>query len=1115
MSTQWTEKQEEAINYHDGSAIVSAAAGSGKTAVLVERVIRLLTDEKKGVDADKLVVATFTEKAAGELQTRLQKAISEAIAQNPDNAYLRSQRTKLEDASISTISSFCMKLIRENSAFLGLAPDFSVIDTAEGRLVYQKALDYVMEKFYEGADKKKKALLYDWYGGENDKGLCQAVTAVYELMRKLPDPEASVKKWQDMYDNPAKYKKDLFALYAEICIKPVAEEMAELLPQEDDVWTDERKPCLEPWRQLIGNLLGASGVKKKFFAVKSPSVKNALAVQLVSPKKATKNYDNTIEKAANKALLKIWEKLVPVLTATLNYTQNMKECAPVFRELTALAVQVGEEYSARKRAKNKIDFSDAEYFALKLLSDEDAAKEIRKSAQVIIVDEFQDSNDIQYEIFRRLSDNCKNLFFVGDIKQSIYRFRGANPGVFARIMKDDNFHPIHLNCNFRSSATIIDSVNSLFEKTMTEKVGEVEYDDDARLVLGAKQYKPNPGDKTELIRIKGGNMPDAREKEAGYIAYRIRKMVESGYEVTEKDGTKRPCGYGDFAVLMGRYSKTVHIYKKELTKAGIPIDAKDDGTYTDNYEIKQMLALLRIIDNPYYNCELMSLLTLPPYCMSPDEMAQVKLLCTSSSLYTGLRRFAEENPTAERFCAELDRFREFAAEHSVEQLIRFIYDESELVSAIQASYDGDKRDSNLKLLISHARRFSENGIRGLYDFLRYMDMVSSGGISLEQASSAEYADGAVKLMTIHSSKGLEYPIVFVSNLSSSVKNPEHGKINTDIEYGVGMRVIRRSQHILLDSFMFNLITRIGEMQKMSEEMRLLYVAATRAKEKLIFTAPVAGGQKHKVHLKWVEESIGVAKGIIEVTDNPEYEEKGEKTEEKSDKALVIRPYTDYKYSKYTTIPAKVTATQIGVKSVDDFSDTVTGADRFLKMPTFTKGESKRKLSGKKKGDAYHKAMELIDFKGGISQLDKLHDRSKLTDEEYDCIDKEEVISFLESDLCARINRSSEMHKEFPIFFEYCPEDIPEDEEKQFVQGIADLYFVEDGKIVLVDYKTNAKIKSATNTKTDEEATTEKLIEEYKGQLEIYAQALEKMTCMPVKECYLWAFTIKKAIKVEI
>jgi len=1105
MSADWTPKQLEAIEHSDGAAIVSAAAGSGKTAVLVERVIRLITDEEKHIDADKLVVATFTEKAAGELQARLQKALGEALAANPSDSYIRSQRVKLEDASISTISSFCMKLIRENSSFLGLSPDFSVIDEAEGQLLYDRSLDMVMEQFYEDGDEAEKTLLYDWYGREDDSELCGAVTELHGFMRKLPDPEGSMKKWQEMYDNPAAHKERLFALYADICIKPFAEEMAELLPQNTSYWDEISEPCYNSWKYIIANLMKISGISDPFYSGGSTSVADTLSMEPEAPKKAPDGYDDAILKETHKLLTGVWKKLVPYLTAMEKYEENMAECAPVLKALTELAVKVDEEYSAAKRSKNKIDFSDAEYFALKLLSDEKIAGELRKNAAVIIVDEFQDSNDMQYEIFRRLSDNGRNLFFVGDIKQSIYRFRGANPGVFAKIMEDKSFKAIHLNRNFRSCETVIDSVNGIFEKTMTKALGEVDYNDDAKLVTGALQYNPDESNRTELIRVHGAVKPEAREKEGAYIADRIRNMVESGFTVTDKDGTTRPCGYGDFAVLMGKYRSNIHLYKKAFAKAGVPIDASEDGAYTDYYEVKLILSLLRVIDNPYYNLELMALLTLPPYNMTPDEIAEAKLCSDGKALYAGVRRYAEKNEKAKRFCEELTSLREFAAEHSVEQLIRYIYDESDVVTAILATVDGDKRDSNLKLLISYARRFSENGIRGLYDFLQYMESVSRGDIKVAQAKSAENADASVKVMTIHGSKGLEFPIVFVANLSADHRSRSLGKINTDIDLGIGMRVVRHSQHIIIDSFMFNLIERMGTMQELSEEMRLLYVAATRAKEKLIFTSPLSSRDKyHKVHLKWVEESRAVAKGMIDVRDIYTYRpEKHGKSDDEKDKAAVLAPFGSYVHKEATLIPSKVTATQVGVKSVDDFAETVSGVDRFLKSPTFIKGENKRKLSGKKKGDAYHKAMELLDFSGNITQLDDLYHRGKLTDKEYECIDREEVEAFLESELCGRIVRSGSAHKEFPIFCEYTPENLSDDEEKPFVQGIADLYFVEDGEIVLVDYKTNA------NTDPDV------LRAEYEGQLRIYADALERMTCMKVKECYLWAFTARTAIKVEI
>ncbi len=1093
---KWTKEQLEAINFHGGSAIVSAAAGSGKTAVLVERVIRILKDKDRPVKADELVIATFTEKAAGELKTRLNNALLTAMKENPHDEYLKEQLIRLEDARISTISSLCMNLLRSNSAAVGLSPDFSVLDGGEGELMFVKSLETVMEDFYENAPEEDRQLLYDWYGGENDDEIFRNIRYVWDFLRKLPDPEKSLGKWLRIYENPADYADDYTLLQLKNTVPTVVREIKSVLA-DADVETEQCREFYEKWYNL------AVSVK---LAADEGDVKKAVDTanaEFPKPPRKTAEFDSSYVQKISKKLKEIWGKLTSELDYAPRFAADAEKSAPLFRLVTDLALKTDEEFSKRKRIKNKVDFADAEIFTLKLLRNENAAAEIRRGISVIIVDEFQDSNDMQYEIFCALSRNKQNLYFVGDIKQSIYRFRGANPLVFSRILEDDDFTNIYLNRNFRSSSAVIDSVNAIFETSMTKEVGEVDYDDNAKLVLGA-EYDVDESDKTELIRIFGDKMTDARESEAAYIADRIRSMVESGFKVTGKGG-KRPCRYGDFAVLMGRYRTSAFIYKKAFMKAGIPFEAKDDGAFTDLFEINLMLSLLRIIDNPYHNKEMAAVLVLPPYCFTADELSEAKL-CGGKPhkhLWSGMVKYAVENEKAAHFVEEFRELREYAEEHSVEQLIRKIYDESDVVTAILAMPDGDKRDANLKLLLNYARRFSENGIRSLYDFLQYMENVSRSDVKLTAANSAEFSGNSVKIMTIHGSKGLEFPICIVANLASDFKPKSPGKIIADIDYGIGMQVVYNSKKLITNTLTHSLIKRITANQELSESMRLLYVAATRAKEKLIFTAPVSSDKGYKNHLKWVLESGAIGKGLISFKDIFGYEAKEYDTDEgEAQEKVIIKPFTEYKYSRCSKIPAKVTATQVGVKGVDDFAGVVKGVDRFLRMPSFVKGDRPKKLSGKKKGDAYHKAMELLSFTGDVSQLDALHEKGKLNRAERASISDKEIEKFLGSDLCRRINESDEIHKEFPIFCEYNGEELPDDEEKQFVQGIADLFFIEDGEIVLVDYKTNTGV------------TEEALIEEYRGQLKIYGEALVKMTGRKLKECYLWAFTLGKAIKVD-
>ncbi len=1093
----WTKEQEQAISFRGGSAIVSAAAGSGKTAVLVERVIRILKDEENPVNADELVVATFTEKAAGELKVRLNKALSKAMEENPESEYLKAQLLRLEDASISTISAFCIRLIRNNSAAAGLSPDFSILDEAEGKLIFGKALETVVEEFYETAPEADKKLIYDWYGSENDYELCKNITYLCEFFEKLPDADKSIEGWLNVYENPEAYRTEYTELHCDKFIAPLFTELTDIL-SEAFAADEKALAYFGKWNELIEKL------NDTLKSSDSTAVNELIFAEIPAVPRKTKDYDNTYLKDIGTDLKKIWGKLITELNYVLNFTKNLTDSAPVFKVLVSLSKKTDEEFSKRKRLKNKLDFADAEAFALKLLRNEKIASELRKNVSVIIVDEFQDSNDMQYEIFRALSRNGENLFFVGDIKQSIYRFRGANPRVFARIMDDPQFTNIYLNRNFRSSSAVIDSVNALFEKTMTKELGEVDYDENARLVLGA-EYETDEDNNTELIRLFGSDMEEARINEAAYIADRIRDMVEGGFLVTEK-GERRPCRYGDFAVLMGKYRTNAHIYKKAFAKAGVPFEAKEDGAFTDFFEVKLLLSLLRIIDNPYYNRDMAAVLSLPPYSLTPDELSSAKLCGGKKhkNLYSGMVQYAKENEKAALFMDDFRVLRDFAAEHSVEQLIRKIYDESDIVTAILAMPDGDKRDANLKLLISYAKKFSENGIKSLYDFLGFMETVSRSDIRLAQAQSAAASDNSVKIMTIHGSKGLEFPVCIVANLSSSYRPKSTGKIIADIDSGIGMQVVDHKRRLIINTFLYNYIKKLGTNQELSEEMRLLYVAATRAKEKLIFTAPVKSTEGYDSHLKWVLESRAVQQGFISVENIFDYRPKNyEKDKEQADEAVIIKPFSRYKYLEYSAIPAKVTATQVGVKSVDDFSAQVSGVDRFLKMPTFVKGDEPKKLSGKKKGDAYHKAMELMDFTGAVTQLDLLYEKGKLTKAERSCINDKEIEKFLKSDLCRRINESVEVHKEFPIFCEYCPENFPEDEEKPFVQGIADLFFIEDGEIVLVDYKTNSGV------------TAEALREEYEGQLKIYSEALQKMTGRRVKECCLWAFTLGEEIEITV
>ena len=1135
---EWTHEQRTAINHSGSSAIVSAAAGSGKTAVLVERVKRILMDEENKISADEIVLVTYTKKAAAELKLRLDKALAEAEAQSGGNEYLRQQRIKLEDANISTISAFCMRLLREYCSCIDLSPDFGVLDEADSEVMKEKVISDVLEEFYKNGDKEKIKLLYDWYGGESDVALEKSIRYIYDFMRKLPDAKKAMGEWLDVYQNPDKY----YSLIKQNVLKnrliPLYNEMAAIAPavQADD--TDALKEFIkdvEDYKTMAKQCTTGDEiamlciVSRKIPAINLTSVKKERREEISEARDALKALCLKFKKAAN---------------AIAYLKDHYNAAAPVFEELLDLAEKVDEEYSARKRLKNKIDFADGELLVIKLLKDESVAETIRSGISAIIVDEFQDSNDVQYDIFCKLSKNKTNLFFVGDIKQSIYRFRGANPRVFNRVIeeaKKENsvFKHITLNRNFRSSDKVISAVNAIFEGTMTKQVGEVDYDDSHKLVQGT-DYKTGPEDIAELVCFSGGNVGDLRKKEADYIAQRIKQMVNSGYQVTE-NGQKRPCRYGDFAVLMGKYRFNAFIYKKAFDAHRVPYIAKEDGAFTDYYEIKLLLSFLKIIDNPYKNVDMATVLMLPPYNFTAEELCEIRLAGKGENerpnkfLYTGLIDYAKSNPKAKKFLDDLKALRDYSTEHSPEQVVRKIYDESETMSVILAMFDGEKRESNVKRFISYAKKYSENGLKGLSDFISYMDNLTQSDVNVAQAENAAMSENAVQIMTIHSSKGLEFPICFISNLTSvtdksvvnSLTNKKKlklryaGEIVADIDAGVGFQVVDRKNNLILNTYPFEEISECILAQEESEEMRLLYVALTRAKEKLIITSPVKSEKTMGGHLKWIYESKAGANArdgeikeedrILKIIHNPVIAIPDENASNEQESAsLNIRLSPKYRYAKVNEHRAKATATQLGVKSADYYSETSDHIDRFIKLPSFLAGSEEKALSGKKKGDAYHKVMELIDFSGDASQVDELYEKGLITKAERECINIAQIEKFLDSELCKQINSADRVEKEFPIFFRYTPEDfpkdVPEDEERPFVQGIADLFYIKNNKITLVDYKTN-KIKKV-----------EDFIEEYRGQLKIYKQALEEIFGMEVEACYLYAFNLDKtgrAVKVEI
>ncbi len=1109
----WSKEQKTAINFRDGSAIVSAAAGSGKTAVLVERVKQIICDEKNPVPADELAIMTFTNKAADELRQRLMNEVADL----GDTPYIREQIIRLESADISTISSFCLNIVREFATTAGLTPSFSVLDTSEVQAMRVTALERTMERLHAEFSDREILLLHKYFAETDDSGIENAVTGLYDFTRNLPDIKGFLKRHESTTSRrPAKKAAKYLRELAEDCVIKVKV-------------------------AAMGMVDSAESEKMSDYCMQFADLAHRLVdIDIFDPDNITELYDITsfkpdgkmpTEKGEYSGGVKLMrelfteslEKLGLLLPLIRNAEDDLQRTAPAAAALIKLMRVFESEYSGLKRAADGVDFSDLEQLTLTLTEDESIRKKLRSRFRYIIVDEFQDSNDVQYEIFHRISDNGENLFFVGDIKQSIYRFRGANPDVFTYCMAGRSYKNIYMSKNFRSNRHVIKAVNGIFESVMTADCGGARYSASARLYEAAREiYRESDADKgntAELILLDNVSEQD-------YIAARIAEMLNEGFLVTDKrTGERRPCRVDDFAIIMRSDTSRAHIYREALARYGIPARAKGDAEYTNLAEINLVISLLTVIDNPYNDIAAATVLMSPLYMASAEDMAQIRL-ASRKSLYSGVIASAEKVPAAKRFLADYRRYRKLMTDSSVTELVRTIYDDGALIAAVSLRYKGEQCVANIRKLFGYTEKFSQNGGGTLSDFLAFFEKTKKNSLQLTPGVTDTGLKN-VTIMSIHASKGLEYPICFVAEAHRHFNFTDSwGRVLFDMDLGIGIVDIDEEKAAIIETALHKAISEKISAATVSEEMRLLYVALTRAREKLIITAETKENKNGTVKipknsfLEWIDSSAAVGKKVLtaervrSLAGLPLPEADSESEEEAcADPETVERIKSalggEYAYSALCSIPAKFTATELGVEHKENIlAETTEKVSVFPRKPSFLLPE--KNLTGKKKGDAYHKVMELLDFsdKNAKKQLERLHAAGTLTDAEYACIKAAEIQKFLDSDLCGRAVRAEKMYREFPVFGEIPLSylgvyDIPADcDDKPIVQGIADMFFIEDGKIVLVDYKTNHNVTPA------------KLIETYKGQLDIYASILSDTFGMPADEAVLYSFELGE-VKVEV
>ena len=1159
---QFTPSQQRAIFSRGSTILVSAAAGSGKTRVLTERLMAYLTDPNDPADVDQFLIITFTRTAAGELRARILDAIAERIADDPENRRLRRQSALCTHAQIGTIHSFCSTLLREHCAEAGLAPDFTILDPQRTESLMASALEKALNRAYADIESDEAMqLLVDTVGaGRDDHRLAGLVRLLYDKMQSHPRPELWAEKQIEQLRltgvtdaGETIWGKELLH-YAEDALRhweSILEALiAQIAPPERKWLGDVYIPNLDASAESIRRVLrsipqgwdAACAAMEGITFPRLDKVKDMQDPAFKERIQAERNKCKSAVEAIKKQFAQPSETLLRDLAAT----------APAMERLLRLTLEFGAAYGKEKQRRALVDYADLEHLAARILTDAsgaptELARSVSQRFREIMVDEYQDVSEVQDLIFRAVSRSEGNLFLVGDVKQSIYRFRLADPTIF--LDKYDRFSPaesasegearrILLQENFRSRDSVLQCANHVFENIMSRALGELDYDDDARLKCGLPAAAG--GEKAELHLLR---MPDADDGppaerhalEADFAARRIRELIAGGVKVREGDGERR-ADYGDVVILLRSANAVGPIYRQALMAHGIPVESAQGSGFYRAPEVSVLISLLAIIDNPHQDVPLIAVLRSSLFGFTPDELSEIRVCDRAHNFYTALCARAEQDAHCAVFLDTLARYRRLAPDMALEELLWQICDDLGLYALCAAMPDGDARRQNITEFFALAQSFEATGYRGLHRFVEWLRRQAESGA---EPVTAPAARRAVQIMSIHKSKGLEFPIVFLCDLSTQFNRRDTmTTVLVHPELGLGPKYTDPDRGIEYPTFARTAITSRIQRESLSEEMRLLYVAMTRAKERLVMTGTLSDPEKTCAGLRVGLTSpvapellrsansmltrlimtalLPGAEAVIDMTEtalaSPE-----ETAAQLADppKALPSEPEKlalleqrlrfRYPYAQEADLPSKVTATEL--KRLDAEADADSAAMlhkpwRTFRKPDFTHVE--RKLTAAERGTATHRVLQYLRFADAVTpegvqaQIAALIRAGYLSAREGEAVLVPSIVGLMRSELGARLIRAERegmLRREFR-FSLLCPagDFFPvESHEDVLLQGVVDCCFEEDGALVIVDYKTDRIGADGVAARTDY----------YASQLRAYAAAMERILGLPAKERLLF------------
>lgn len=1154
----WTESQKHAISARGSNIVVSAAAGSGKTAVLVERVIGLITDKYNPVDVDKMLVVTFTNAAAAEMKSRVSKRLNDMLLENPNDTNIQRQISLLPSAKICTIDSFCINLVRENFFNLDIDQDFNIMDESERKLLEQGIAQELVEELYEQDNEQFKALVEMLSSTKSDKPLCEAIIGLNSYIMSQAFPFEWLDTACEMY-NPAKSLNDSLLkdyvfnelrLALELCLELTQLSKASL--DKDDELYDKYRDMVDSEQAMFTNVLNTLN------SGSWDDTKSAVEAISFASTPYKRGYTSPAKPVitGNKDLYKniVKSDILPLMCVdSSEYEQDCKTVYPIITYLIDIVKEFHNRLIEQKKELNSYTFGDVEHFALALLYTKNEsneavktplAKEYEANFVEILVDEYQDTNSAQDTLFEFLS-NGQNRFVVGDVKQSIYRFRLAMPSIFNNRRNDCEPYSAESNAsnkriildkNFRSRRGVCDFTNFVFSHLMSNRVGELEYNEDEYLNYGA-DYQNSNAPSVELHLVEPGEEENVDECEARRIAELIQNKIDSKEQIKDGD-TTRDIRYSDIAILFRAPKNRLPIYSKILAEYGIPSFANNKRNLFENSEITILLSLIRVIDNPVQDVPLLATLMSCFYGYTPDDIARARIENRANNLYSSI---ASYGGIFERFLTDIERYRKYASSMSVENLLLQIISETSYLSVISAMGNQEQRKLNVLKLVEIAKRFDNGENVGLTAFVRYVDQIISSGLEIESASLASAGEDSVMLMSIHQSKGLEFPVcILASTCHSYNRDDSRQQIQINNELGIGVKVHNEELLYRYDSLQRRVICDQNNYAQMSENLRVLYVAITRAKEQFISFYSNKDIAKHINNLsKKIIDGKLHPSIVRDITCDGDMllacsllHKDASSIRELCDIEIKTDIYADFDLSivfddakndeielEDVIIPADLQLVsaikeRLGFSydrlELCNFSSKRTASSLDDKEHSFEFFASSKPaflntagLTPAQRGSAMHAFMQYCNYDSARNDLEaeinRLVEKSYLTVEQADSLDRTKLNRLFDSSFANRMFSSNKIHREIKLssFVNASELENTSFDDSILVQGIADCVFEENGELVLVDYKTD---------RVDSE---QELLDRYKNQLMFYKSAVSKTLQMPVKEVMLYSFYLDK------